>query len=434
MYTKQQIEETRSTSVVEGILTELRSERDDIVKRHDKIEFRIKNDELDNDQVKTLTEQVEGLGDEARQINELIDVASRTLNMLNDEKRAMIERQFTEQNRIDFKGSNEDVYASTEYRNAWAESIRKNDPSILQRFVSTTGTAPNNGGVVIPTELAEKIERGIREGGTIAGLTKMTNIKGYLEVVLEGDTDDASFRKEDAKDIDEENISLEKVAIKPGTITKFIDVTTIQESMAIADFATWLIDEIANKILIALDKAIISGESTKDIEMPTGILSVTDTTLVAEYDAKAVMNFQTPFFAQAQLTSDTLGTVTAVMNRQTFFENYITSADKNENPVFTVLNDNAGNPRYFFGGLPVKFNSTLPAWGVAEADDYPIIIGDFKGYTTNLPNGNNIDLLRDNVSQRRRSVVRYLGEMIAGGNVTSIGKFVKIKKGTGTPS
>lgn len=321
------------------------------------------------------------------------------------------------------QASNVDVRSTNEYKAVWAEAIKKNDMSIAQNYIAerAAGLATNgaNGeSHLVPTELQNYIETALREGGRIASLCNIVNIHGLYSVPVELTATDAAIHVEGSAAPTEETITFGEVLINADYIKKWISVTDKMLSMTNIDLANYLIDELKNKILEFLDELVISGTGSVK-----GITKVADDKFVKELTLEKEALSTSGFNAQGEIRST--ATPTVVVNRAFFFNEMATLKDSTGQPlaVSTIVGDNV---KYSFNGMPVVLaNSKTLANNLTESKP-AMIIGDFKGYLLNCPNGANVEVMTDAVTLATENKVRFIGKLLAGGNVTKLHSFATI--------
>lgn len=321
------------------------------------------------------------------------------------------------------QATNVDVRSTNEYKAVWAEAIKKNDMSIAKNFIAerAAGLATNgaNGeSNLVPTELQNYIETALREGGRIASLCNIVNIHGLYSVPVEVSATDAAIHVEGSAAPTEETITFGEVLINADYIKKWISVTDKMLSMTNIDLANYLIDELKNKILEFLDELVISGTGSVK-----GITKVADDKFVKvlTVDKKNLAN--AGFTAQGSI--QTAGTPTIVMNRSFFFNVIMDVKDSTGRPmaVQNITNDKA---EYWFNGMPIVLANSTTLANTAEENKPAMIVGDFKGYLLNCPNGADVEIITDSLTQARENKVLFIGKLLAGGNVTKLHSFATI--------
>lgn len=345
-----------------------------------------------------------------------VEVGERSMNKFEQETVKM-----EDVNKM--QATNVDVRSTNEYKAVWAAAIKKNDMSIAQNYIAerSAGLATNgaNGeNHLVPTELQNYIETALREGGRIASLCNIVNIHGLYSVPVELTATDASIHVEGSPAPTEETITFGEVLINADYIKKWISVTDKMLSMTNIDLANYLIDELKNKILEFLDELVISGTGSVK-----GITKVANDKFVKELTLEKEQLSTSGFNAQGEIRST--ATPTVVVNRAFFFNELATLKDSTGQPlaVSTIVGDNV---KYSFNGMPVVLaNSQTLANNLTESKP-AMIIGDFKGYLLNCPNGANVEVMTDAVTLATENKVRFIGKLLAGGNVTKLHSFATV--------
>ena len=118
------------------------------------------------------------------------------------------------------------------------------------------------------------------------------------------------------------------------------------------------------------------------------------------------------------LLSDEAENIAVVMNRQTHAE-FIAAI--------------AGNGYLFdpFEGYSVHYDNTLPAYTSATAGAAWLIVGDFSGAQFNFPNGEEVKLKFDDLSEAEADLVKIVGRLFVAIGITAPGRFSKVTKANG---
>lgn len=322
------------------------------------------------------------------------------------------------------------IYDTIEYRNAWAESVRQGNNTIVERFLSAQSTP--SAGTLIPTTLQNKIDDTF-ENDSLLQRYNVTNIKGLTEIPYVESKTDPEWHTEVGGDgkpskKKEKDVKFNTASLTPEYLSEILKTTKKFEALTIDAFWSWLERELPN----AIRRKVLAGSLTapqSGVYGTRGILTNTDTNLVVKVERN--LSFNSGNEAIGSL-GDELGELTAVMNKQTFFNDILGMTDTTGKPIFKVLEDNTGKAKYFYNGLPVEFNSNIPEYSKATAGESYMIIGDLKAYQLNFPLGYKPEVLRDPYTESDVNIIKYRSEIMVGGNVTkrhSIAKLVKVAEG-----
>ena len=82
-----------------------------------------------------------------------------------------------------------------------------------------------------------------------------------------------------------------------------------------------------------------------------------------------------------------------------------------------------------FEGLDVYYSNQLPAYSTAATGAVYGIVGDFdRGALANMPNGNEVDFIFDEYSQKKQDMIEVLGEQYAAAAPVASGAFALLAK------
>ena len=364
------------------------------------------------DEIKDLKRQLDQINDDPEPVNDLVPQPThRSMDVFHD-----------------FNGEHtDDMYSSVEYRNAWFESVRQGNNDYVRRFISTNDSGTSTGGaILVPTMLENTIEHAVRHGGSIISLCNITSYAGFTSIPYEIDEgEEGKDRVEGSAGPDESEIELGEATLKPSTIVKWISITKEMEVMSIDAFADYVTGLLVERILAACDKKVIlAPKADKGLN---GITTVGDSKIVATLESE--LGFGTGFSAQAELDDNV--DALCVMNKKTFFNSIMQQKDTTGQPIFkTMIDPTTGKAVYYYNGMLVKFNNDLPEYSQATAGQAYMVVGDFKGYRANFPNGFAVSLLRDPYTLGVDGKIRYIADLMAGGNVTKLLHFCVVKKPT----
>lgn len=391
------------------------------------METEARSEDIEVEKRDILIKDIETKVESRKKLQEEYDEAVREKEKLKNTE----ERQFgmidnLSKNRIEERNNNmdeeENVYGTLEYRNAWIESVKIGDKSIVSRFLNTATAA--DGGAVVPTELAEKLNDALMQGGRILHLCNVSTIKAVLEEpIVDTKTDPEVHKETDESKKKEKQVKLGVIKLDPEYISEILPVTKKFESLSNDAFWEWLLRELPDALLRTMDTLILSSDQTGGIK---GIMTNTNVKLVIVIDA--TLDFNTGNKAVAELDDGSEENTTVIMNRKTYFSNILGMTDTTGKPIYKILTDNAGKPKYFYSGFPVKFNSSVKSYNEAVAGDIYMVVGDFQAFRVNLPNGLEPEITRDALTRKDEGIVEYSNDILAAGDVAKMKAFTLVKK------
>lgn len=292
----------------------------------------------------------------------------------------------------------DEIRASEEYMNAYAEFLKTGDNSECRSLLTENAT---NGTVAVPTLVEGRI-RTAWENDPIMSRIRKTFIKGNLKVGFEISATDAGIHTEGVTSgtgsVAEETLTLGIAELVPETIKKWITFSDEVMDMRGQEFLDYIMDEIEYKIvrkavsLIIAD--IVNAPTTADADSAS-VAAITVTTRAAGDIVNAI----------AQL-SDEATNLVIIMSKAVYaeYKNIQIGAQYAIDP---------------FDGLPVLFCSDSGT---------NVIVGDLDGVQANFPNGYEPTIKVDDLSMAEKDLVKVVGRLPMGHAVTACGRFCVIKK------
>lgn len=366
-------------------------------------------DGLLND-VEKLQSEAEGIDKDIEEMRSIKDQFAK-----QEERMSLVKNVETEKVEARAKEAVKDIYDTPEYRQAWVDAVRTGDETQLRAM--TTGTT----NVPVPTIWQSYVETAWYNYGKFSRLVNKSYIQGYLSIPLETAADDAVVHTEGAAAPNEESITLGLVELKPAMIKKWISMTDELMAMTADDFMRYLADELVYRVVLKLDNGIINGALDSNGKGVVGIVGNANT-----LDNTAALSFNVVNEVIADLV--TFDNLTLAINPKTFFKNFMSLTDLQGRPIYQVATDNAGKPQYYINGIRVEFTQALPAYDSAAASAVWAVVGDFRGYRLNLPEGEMVRTLFDPYTMATEDKARMVGRLYAAGNVARLKHFAQIKK------
>lgn len=304
---------------------------------------------------------------------------------------------------------------SQEYVEAFGEYKRTGDDSIVRTLLSQNA---EDGTVAVPTVVEDAIEKAWAEDQILAKVKK-TSYKGNLEVNFFIDADPAQIHAEGGDPISDEDLELGIRTLVPIAIKKNLPVTRQALKLRGAAFLNFLKDEVYDAIVYKAGGELIndikSAPSTSTASMPGVPVVVTDS------DASDKLGLSLLVEAQGLLSARAKSKVW-IMNPQT----------KAYCKALAIANNYAIDP---FDGIPVIEDDRLPAYTSANAGDCYIILGDLSyGARANFPDGRDVEILVDKMTNKKSNVVDIFGELFLSIGICQQNAFVKIAKAGGSAS
>lgn len=298
----------------------------------------------------------------------------------------------------------DEVRSSKEYVDAFADYIKSGDDTECRKLLTELVTG---GSVPVPTITEGRVRTAWQRAGLME-LVNKTYVKGILKIGFELSATGAVVHTEGADAPTEEQLTIGVVSLTPQSIKKWIRISDEALDMGGEEFLNYIYDEVtyriakeAQRILIQkiIDAPAASGAQAAGVPEITG--APTDLSVVAQ--------------ALAHLSDDAANPV-VVMNRLTHAE--FMSAMVAANFMFDP-----------FDGIDVHYDNTLDSYTAASSGDTWLIAGDFGvGAQANFPNGDEIRLKFDDLSEAEADLVKIVGREYVGLGVVAPNAFVKVNK------
>lgn len=374
----------------------------DIENRSAELAEMLKADDADVESISKETEELEArkaeiLKEAEERANELKNIEIKEEMVVEEEKKGMTTME---------------IRSTQEYAKAYASYILsgyKNDVElrkILTENADSANIGQNDSTYPVPTLLERKIETAW-ENDEIMNRVSASFLKGNLKIGFEISGTDAVVHAEGAAAPAEEKLVLGAVSIIPETVKKWIYVTTEQYEMGGEEFIDYIYDELAYRIVKKLAAIVIQRISSAPTT--SGATGAGVRALTQAIGAGTIVN------AEALLSGEATDLV-AIMNRATWGQ---------LKALQVTSGNNVGD---VFDGLTVLFTDALPSYADATANAVYMVVGDLKAVRANFPNGRDIKFVFDDKSKAEEDLVKIVGRVYAGIEVTKPYALTRVAK------
>lgn len=351
----------------------------------------IKNEIADADEARIadLTKEVEELENRKAEIRTEIENRKAEIAEVIEGRDNKIIEEFREENK---PMGIEEIRKMPEYVDAYANYVKTGRDDEVRALLSTNATVAT-GYVPVPQIVEDRIRTAWDRLG-IMELVNKTYIKGNLKVGFELSASSAGVHAEGADAPDAETLTLGVVTLVPQSFKKWIEISDEALDLSSAEFLFYVYDEITYRIAKAVQSALITKITSASTSADADEVSVAEVddgapslSIVAECIGKL---------------SDEADNPAIVMNKATWSQ-------------FKAIQYGANYAVEPFEGRPVFFDNTLPAYSSTATTGVWLIVGDFgRGAQANFPNGQDITLKFDDLSQAPRDIVRIIGREYVG--------------------
>ena len=298
-----------------------------------------------------------------------------------------------------------EVRNSSAYVNAFANYIKTGKDEECRALLTTnvaTGTVP------VPEFVYEIVKNAWETEGIMSRVSK-SYLAGNLKVTFEVDGDEASVHTEGAAAPSQENLILGIVDLTPVSIKKWIKISDEVVDMGGEQFLRYIYDELTYRIAKKAADTLIS----KIIACGTVSTNTPTTNVAVGVVATSAISAGLIASAMAKL-SDQAQDPVIIMNRQTW-------------GAFKAVQAANGYNYDVFEGLPVLFNNSITAFSAATTGVTFAIVGDLgEGAKANFPNGEEITIKYDDLSEAEADLVKIVGREYVGLGVVGPDAFCKI--------
>ena len=297
----------------------------------------------------------------------------------------------------------EEVRASNEYVEAFKNYILSGDDTECRTLLTT-----NASGVVPVPVIVDEIIRTAWENDQILSRVRRTYLRGNVKVGFELSADGAYVHAEGTSAPTEESLTLGIVTMVPATIKKWIRISDEAVTMGGEAFLRYIYDELVYQIVKKLAALVVNDIATASTSNGSTAIGVPK--VVAAPSVTALPT------AAANLTDDA-SNVVVIMNRLTEVEFISAYAAGN----FAV------DP---FAGMTKVYTSALPAYSSASAAAVYAIVGDLSAVQVNYPEGDNVAIKYDDLTEAEKDLVKIVGRQYAAHAITAPGRLVNVVKPT----
>lgn len=300
------------------------------------------------------------------------------------------------------------------YRDAFLNAVRdkklsNEETEIIAKYNNVFIHDTENTSLVIPETTADRIFRRAGDAYGIYEDARKLNVNGNLRLVKHSGikAGDADWYVEGTATVEEQN-QFAEIELKGHELAKLVTVSWKLRAMAMDDFEDFLVEELGQRLGIALGTAVAKGDGTNKPKGVVAALADTDQTVEGgiTYDnlLKAISKVHSAYKTGAKVYA----------NSQTIWTELAGLKDGNERPYFIASagQDGVGN----ILGFPVKEDAGL--------DDGEVVIGNAaQGYTINVNEDLSITTQEDAVNRR----TYFSAYMVVDGAVVDDEAFAVIK-------
>ncbi|MEG2246428.1 phage major capsid protein [Clostridium sp.] len=286
--------------------------------------------------------------------------------------------------------NDDDMYASMEYRKAFMNHIIKGTP-MPGEFTNNATTKTTDVGALIPSTVMEKIIEKIEATGMILPLVTRTSYKGGVSIPLSNVKPVASWVSEGAGSNKQKKNLTGTVTFAYHKLRCAVAVTLETDTIALSVFETTLINNVAEAMVKAIEKAIIDGTGEGQ---PKGIL--TEDVVEGQELQISKIDYNTLIEAESALPLEYEEGAVYCMTKKTFMA-YLGMVDSNGQPIARVNYGIGGKPERTLLGRTVILCNYIDSYSsTLEAGKVFAFLFNFKDYVLNTNLNMGIKKYEDN--------------------------------------
>lgn len=307
----------------------------------------------------------------------------------------------------------DEVRSGNDYAVAYIRDMKNGNDKECRALLTTNTTGDGlTGYVPVPTLLEDEIKTAW-EQHQIMGLLKHSYFKGNTKVGFELSATGANVHIEGTSAPSEEVITLGTVELKAENIKKWIRVSDEALEGTNVKVAEYIYKELAHRIVEKAEEVFVGLIETANTTASTTAVGVPEL-VVAEPEADTILN------ALALLTGEA-SDLHIAMSRKTYATFRKIELEANYGiDVFEGLKD-----RIIFSDKIDDFTE--------DSGKMFAIVGDFgKGGQANFPNGEEMTIKVDDVSEAEKDLVKIIGKQYVGLGIVGDRHFVRITATTST--
>lgn len=323
-----------------------------------------------------------------------------------------------------------DIFASTEYRNAFFKTMlgqkltdienktfkRAMEISEVEKRTDSFSTTTNSA-AILPTQTLNEVVKKARTIGGLISHCRNFNIPTNISVPIGTPSTKASWHTEGAK-VDSENpaSNIANVSFSGYEIIKVFSISVAAKKMSIQAFESYIVDELTNCVMECIADSLVNGTgSAQGTGILTGITWNAKNSLTFAKNGNIAYTDLTKMMAMLK-RGYSAGAEWAMSNA-TLYNSIYGLLDNNKRPIF--ISDPKNEDIGYILGKSVIIDDNIP-------DDI-VLLGNFKNYMGyNLPEGIVIETSRE--SSFKYGLIDYRAMAIADTKPLVSEAFIKLSR------
>lgn len=294
--------------------------------------------------------------------------------------------------RASYDATEGDVLNSAEYRSAFMKrllgrKLNSFEEAAFNRAMSEQRAdayaTSANAAAVLPTQTLNEVISKARAMGGIMSVCRSFNVPSKIAIPVGTPLDAASWHGE-GETVESGAPSVAAITFDGFEIMKVLSISVKVQSMSIAAFESYLVEELTNCVMACIANGLVNGTGASQ---GTGILSgiTWGDTNAFTFDAASGLAYADVVKTVAALKRGYSNGACWAMNNAALYNLFYGMVDGNKRPIF-IADPKAENIGKILG-LPVVVDDYIP--------DNTVIFGNFNYMGYNLPEGITIEASRE---------------------------------------
>lgn len=299
----------------------------------------------------------------------------------------------TFERRASYEATEGDVFNSAEYRSAFMKRLlgRKLNNfeeaafnrAMNEQRADAYGTS-SSVAAVLPTQTLNEVISKARTMGGVMSVCRSFNVPSKIAIPVGTPSAAASWHTEGAA-VDSAAPSVATVTFDGYEIMKVLSISVKAQSMSVAAFESYLVDELTNCVMACIADGLVNGtSSSQGTGVLTGITWTANTNSFT-FSKTAGLTYADVVKVVAALKRGYASGACWAMNNATLYNLFYSMVDGNDRPIF-IADPKAENIGKILG-FPVVVDDYIPA--------ETILFGNFNYMGYNLPEGITIEASRE---------------------------------------
>lgn len=299
----------------------------------------------------------------------------------------------TFERRASYEATEGDVFNSAEYRSAFMKRLlgRKLNNfeeaafnrAMNEQRADAYGTS-SSVAAVLPTQTLNEVISKARTMGGVMSVCRSFNVPSKIAIPVGTPSAAASWHTEGAA-VDSAAPSVATVTFDGYEIMKVLSISVKVQSMSVAAFESYLVDELTNCVMACIADGLVNGTgSSQGTGVLTGITWTANTNSFT-FSKTAGLTYADVVKVVAALKRGYASGACWAMNNATLYNLFYSMVDGNARPIF-IADPKAENIGKILG-FPVVVDDYIPA--------ETILFGNFNYMGYNLPEGITIEASRE---------------------------------------